>query len=167
MKNKEPHLKVGINILFIALIIFSFSCQTYQSGKLKNDIVPNSDYDARKIKIISILEELSDIKYSNDSQMEENRQKIIKIIDKLENPRDLMTLALMSKNLSGNCHDIECYKASNLRPTYENTYWAVVKKLTVNKEENKKILDELKIRSQLTGTDIGDWERVVDKKEFP
>ena len=167
MKNKTFCLKVGTNMLFVILMVFFLSCQSYQSDKLNNDKISNNDFDNRKVKIISILQELSDIRYSDDNQVEENKLKIRKTVDKIDDAEDLMTLALMSKTLARSCQDIECFKRSNLRPTFDITYWAAVEKLATKKEDNKKVLDELKIRSQLSGTDIGDWEKIVDGKEFP
>lgn len=175
MKNKTFYLKVGTNMIFVILIVFFLSCQNYQSDRLNNDKISNNDFDNRKIKIISILQELGDIRYSDDNQVEENRLKnseenrlrIRKTVDKLNDAKDLMTLALMSKTLSRNCVDSECFKRSELRSTFDNTFWVAVEKLATKKEANKKVLDELKFFSQLSGTDIGDWEKIVDGKEFP
>lgn len=175
MKNKISYLKGKINVVFVISMIFSLSCQTHQSGTPSSEKTLSNDFDNRKVKVISILQELSHIEYSDNDQAEETRLKnseenvlkIKKIVDKLDDAEDLMTLALMSKTLGESCRDVECAKTSNLRPTYRNTYWVAVEKLAAKKETNKKILDELKIRSQLSGTDVGDWGRIVEGKEFP
>jgi hypothetical protein len=164
MENKLFNLKIEKCVIVTVLLLGVLSCQSYQTN---NEKTSNNYVDSRKVKIISLLQELSDVHYFNDNQIEENRVKIGKAIDKLENAEDLVTLALMSKTLAKNCLDVECFKSSDLRPTYENTYWEIAKKLATKKEENRKVLEDLKIRSQLSGTDIGDWDKIVEGKEFP
>lgn len=159
--------------LFLCSLFVVVSCSS-QTTKISYGDVEQSEADRGKIRLVAALQELSEIKYSVElaetdpaRMREENNQRIGEVLDKFKSASELATLALLTRTLSQHCGNVECFKASALRPTYENTYWKIVERLAANKEPNSELLKELKVRSQLIGTDIGDWERIVDGVPFP
>jgi hypothetical protein len=155
---------VLVFILFVACFV---SCNNQPASKLEEDnlAVKYEESDVRKIKIITALQKLQ--KYAMDSDEKTNKtklEKIKEIIKEFENPDDIATFALMCRSLSYHCSDMDCFKYSNLRPTYDNAYWAVIEKLAKDKEKNKDTLDRIKRESFLDGGALYNWGHIVDGK---
>lgn len=156
-------------VLCMSLAVFFSSCE--KKTETFNEKI-NCSGDECKKQLIGALEDLSKIEMSDElakNQIDSKYKEIEEIVSRIAKPEDISGLAMLSKAMARHCsiRDIPCSKSSKLIPTYENAFWVCVKKLAIKKEENKEILDELKFFSQLSGTDLGDWQRIVDGKEFP
>lgn len=152
--------------LFGLLIVFG-NCTSEQNNIKSKAEIPASESDVRKIEISNAIQDLIKIPLSLENKIDEDKAKIKHIVDKFNNPRDILTFALICRHLSSHCQNIECFKGSNLRPTFEIAYWQSVKKLAIDKTTNKEELNELKEKSFLKGTDVGDWEKIVNGIDFP
>jgi hypothetical protein len=163
MKN----LKItGMRVICLCLsLLILISCDSRLENKEKQGTSSYSESDTRKIKIITGLQRLLELPFNpNGSNFSDNREKITKIIDEFDNPDDISTFALMCRSLAYHCSDMECFKFSNLRPTYDNAYWSIVEKLAKDKEKNKEVLERIKRESFLDAGSLYNWEHIVDGK---
>ncbi|CAN5563607.1 hypothetical protein BH10ACI1_BH10ACI1_35260 [soil metagenome] len=159
-------------ILLVSLVV---SVIFFSSCEKKNEILNGKITcvgDECKKQLILALEDLSKIEMSDgltETQIDLKHKEIQSVVNRFDNPQDISGLALLSKSMARHCSisDVTCSKTSKLISTYDSAFWDCIKKLSIKKEENKKVLDELKFLSQLSGTDVGDWGRIVDGKEFP
>lgn len=160
----------GVLLIFLIVsVIFLNSCE--KKNETANGKITCVNDECKKQLIIA-LEDLSKIEMSDgltETQVDANHKEIQKVVDRFDNSEDVSGLAMLSKAMARHCsvRDVTCSKESKLISTYENVFWKCIKKLAIRKEENKKILDELKHLSQLNGTEKGNWEQIVEGKEFP
>ena len=132
----------------------------------------NCTGDECKKQLILALEDLSKIEMPQgltEAQIDLKHKETQKVVDRFDNPEDISGLAMLSKAMARHCsyRNVTCEKESRLISTYNNAFWFCVKKLAKNVEQNRRVLDELKFLSVLNGTEKGNWESIVDGKEFP
>lgn len=161
--------KMALVILLVISVIFVSSCEK-KSETL--DGKTTCIGDECKKQLILALEDLNKVEMSandNDEQLNEKRNRIQQVVNRFDNPEDISGLAMLSKAMARHCsvRDVTCSKESKLISTYDNAFWYCVKKLAKNIEQNREVLEELKFLSVLNGTEKGNWENIVDKKEFP
>lgn len=152
-------------ILFLFVFI-CLGCQMAFQTSQKNPFSNGNNSDKGKLKLILALEELSKVTFSESGYSEDDKAKLLKIIENFENPRDILTLALMCRSLEYQCTDVVCFKESKLRSVFENTYWLLVEKLAFDKEKNLNELKELKEKSYLDGGSLYNWGHIVEGKEL-
>jgi hypothetical protein len=168
MKNRSTEFFASQAIV-IFLLIFSVSCERRADN---GSDVNNCRGDSCKAELILALGDLSKIEFSANidrNEVDGKMLKISKVVDRFDNPQDISSLASLSKVLSTHCrvNDVVCIKESRLIATYDNTFWICVKKLAKNVQQNRDVLERLKIQSSLNDTEKGDWESIVEQKSFP
>jgi hypothetical protein len=124
--------------------------------------------DGCKRALITALQELSRIETNEKGELGESQRAEIKaVVGRFTEPQSVANLALLSKAMGATCADVVCSKESKLETTYETAFWYSVKVLAENKASNKNVLASLKHQAALNDTDKGEWERIVEGKEFP
>jgi hypothetical protein len=151
----------------LSILLICFSCGEKYDSSQKQGL---NTCDSQKLLILNKLTALSAIKLerNNLAENEQNRKQVHEIIRQLDNPKDIATLARMSRALAIQDRDSNCVVDSKLLVVYEETFWHCVKILSANKtEENIRQLERLKETSSLQGADAGYFDSIIEGKPFP
>ncbi len=147
-------------------VLLSTACRSDESWRSISAV--RTESDKRKVGVLKAVSRISDIRFdSQGSDLVTKREEIRRVVSEIENSDDLVTFALLVRDLSRHCFDMDCFKESELRPVYENAYWIVVETLASAKEAKGPALERLRIESNLQDTEAGNWSRIVDGREFP
>ncbi len=137
---------------------------------VRDSAAPKSRSDRHKVNLVEALKTLKNIPQNEDTANRENRRNSVRsVIERFDDPDDVETLASLCLALSRHCESPECPQKgdSELRNVFETAYWEIINKLAENKEKNMGVLNNIRYRSQLDGSNAGEWLRIVEGKTFP
>ena len=149
-------------------LLFSASCADVSD---RANRILGTDPDSRKLKLLAVMDELSQIEIPSDPRefkvAIQKKDKIYETVAKIKNPEDLSALAMLSRAMAQHCRRaVECVEQSRLDNTYEKAFWAAVKFLARDADKNRDVLERLKNMAVLSGTEVVDWENIVDGRKF-
>lgn len=153
--------------ILVTAFLLLLNCTTDAPEKPNADGSP----DTRKLRLLSAMDELAKMRFvrGNDDaeEIKGKHLEIDKIVARFENPEDISLLAMLSRSMARHCQFVECKMQSEIEPVFDSAFWACIKRLSKDKEENREVLERVRYMATLNGTENGDWERLTEGKEFP
>lgn len=152
-----------VKALFISCLLSLTSCTVTFNTDVQNKS-SKVNCDSHKTAIIEAIADLSKI-VNETNQDEARKEKIRRIVERFDHPKDLATLARMSRALVLHNGYAECIQGSELYTVYDEAFWHSIKILAKRKdEEAKRELTRLREGDALYGTDKGFFDSIVEEK---
>lgn len=160
-------------LLLIVTLAFA-SCarnEKVQTAEIPDELLQGVELDCEKekLKAVVILSELAKIRVPKNSPLSEaDREKIHKLVERLKDKENLMTLALASRAfVSHSSGELEC-KDSSLIAAFDIAFWHCIRILAEDRsEENLRDMKFLKDQLNISNADGYDWSTIVDRIPMP